>query len=125
MQKEVKLVLNMNNPKQKTTVFFVLIILCVLSVATVIYFVVAGVKFTQSAFKKKVEHIESLPPTPMFPSNVDCFYYTDNSYMCFSRYSIIIEDHTFKNIRLFDYVTIGDSIIKQPSSNILKIVKSE
>lgn len=115
----------MNNLKPKTALFFVLIMLCALIVSTVIYFLIAGVKFTQSAFKKKVEHIESLPAVPMFPSNVDCFYYTDNSYMCFSRYSIIIEDDTFKNIRLFDYVTIGDSIIKQPSSNVLKIVKNK
>lgn len=111
--------------KMNTTVKVIVLFsfIGIILLPTLIYLIIRERDFLKSGFRKKVEKIEGFKSGDFQNINIDCIYFTDGTYTYFTTYSIVDENDTLTNVRIIDYIAIGDSIIKNENEALIRVVK--
>lgn len=109
------------NATTKVILWFSFIGIIILSTLT--YSIIREQNFLKSGFRKKVEKIESFKSGGFHNVIIDCIYYTDGTNTYFSTYSVIDKNDTLINIRIADFISFGDSIVKREDEALIRVVK--
>ncbi|MBX2949282.1 MAG: hypothetical protein KF704_08380 [Crocinitomicaceae bacterium] len=96
----------------------------ILILFTLVYSTIKEQNFLKSGFKKKVEKIESFKSRGIYSVNIDCIYFTDGTCTYFSTYSVIEENDTLTDVRVIDFIDVGDSIIKHEGEALIRGVRT-
>lgn len=109
------------NATTKVIVWFSFIGIIILSTLT--YSVIREQNFLKSGFRKKVKEIESFKSGGFYSVIIDCVHYTDGTSTYFSTYSVIDENDTLIDVRVVDFIDVGDSLIKFKDVMLIKVLK--
>lgn len=109
------------NATTKVIVWFSFIGIIILSTLT--YSVIREQNFLKSGFRKKVEKFESFKSGGFHNVIIDCIYYTDGTNTYFSTYSVIDENDTLIDVRVVDFISLGDSVGKFENEALIRILK--
>lgn len=113
----------MKKLNSKTTPILLFSVLGISFISVAVYAVMEENQFIKSSFRKKVERIERIYSATPYSMNMDCMYYTDGTYKCFSCYSVIDENDTLKNIPLTNFIAPRDSVVKYENETVLRVVR--
>lgn len=105
----------------KTTIILSLSILTISFISVAVYAVMEENQFIKSGFRKKVEKIESFKSRGVHSINIDCIYFTDGTSTYFNTYSVIEGNDTLTDVRVIDFISVGDSIIKHRNKAFIVI----
>lgn len=107
----------------KTTIILSLSFFTISFISVAVYAVMEENQFIKSGFRKKVQRIERMKAVSPHNLNIDCMYYTDGTYKCFSCYSVIDRNDTLKNVPLTEFIAPGDSVVKYENEAVLRVVR--
>lgn len=113
----------MKQPLSKITIISSFLFLLFLMIFGLIYNVIREKHFYSSGFSKKVQKIECFRSGGVNAINIDCIYFTDGKSTCFSTYSIIDKNDTLRDVRVIDFISVGDSVIKQKEEPFIRVVR--
>ena len=88
-----------------------------------IYSTIKEQNFLKSGFRKKVEKIESFKSRGVYSINIDCIYFTDRTSTYFGTYSVIEGNDTLTDIRVIDFISVGDSVVKYENEAFIRVLK--
>ena len=95
----------------------------ILILFTLVYSTIKEQNFLKSGFRKKVEKIESVKSRGVYSINIDYIYFTDGTCNYFSTYSIINQNDTLINVRIIDFIDVGDSVFKYENEAFIRVVR--
>lgn len=93
--------------------------------STLTYSVIREQNFLKSGFRKKVEKVESFESRGFHNINIDCVYFNDGTSNYFSTYSVIDNNDTLIDVRVVDFIDIGDSVVKRENEALIRIIRNK
>lgn len=113
----------MKRPNSKTKILLLYSFFGLSMILGFVYSTIKEQQFLKSEFKRKVKKIESFESRGFHNVNIDCLYFTDGTCTYFSNYSIINQCDTLINVRVVNFISLGDSILKLKNEGLIRIVK--
>lgn len=93
--------------------------------STLTYSVIREQNFLKSGFRKEVEKIESFKSGGFHSVIIDCIHYNDGTNTYFNTYSVIDENDTLINVRVADFISLGDSVVKCENEAIIRVIRKK
>lgn len=112
----------MKKLSSETKIILLFSFIGILMLTTLIYSLIREQQFLKSGFGKKVEKIESFRTNGFHSTNIDCVYFTDGTNTYFSTYSVINGNDTLIDVRVVNFIDVGDSVVKHENEALIRIV---
>lgn len=115
----------MKKPNSKITIISLSSFLIMLLTLPLAYAVMEEQRFVRSEFRKKVQRIERVNFAAPHSTVVECVFFTDGTYRFFNQQSVFNDSNKFVNVKVTDFVKIGDSIVKYRQEPYMRILKAK